>query len=95
MDFNNAAGSGLPTYASLGLDKPCILGEYASADASYGLTDTNGYSAEWYLNTIYSRGYAGALAWSINAGDGASNWPQFQPVYTAWAQSHASVVGPN
>lgn len=94
MDFSNSAGSGLPTYASLGLDKPCVVGEFPTMDASYGLNDTAPLSARWYLDAIYSKGYAGALAWSYHAGDSASNWTSFQPVFTPWAQSYASVIGP-
>jgi hypothetical protein len=94
MDFNNGTGSGLPTCASLGLDKPCIVGEFATVDASYGLNDANPQSAEWYLNTIYAYGYAGALGWSVRAGDGASDWAAFQPVYSAWAQTYHAYAGP-
>jgi hypothetical protein len=94
MDFSNGAGSGLPTYASLNLDKPCIVGEFPTANASYGLLDTNVQSANWYLNTIYTKGYAGALAWSYHVGDSATNWTSFQPVYTNWNSLHSAVVGP-
>ena len=90
----NGPGSGLPTFASLSLDRPCIVGEFASNDTSYGLTDTNPLSAEWYLNTIHQDGYAGALAWSYSGGDSASNWDAFHPVLTDWAQSHAALIGP-
>ena len=94
MDNGGPAGSGLPTYASLGLDKPCIVGEFPTQDGSYGLTDTTALSAEWYLNTIYSDGYAGALGWSYHVGDSASNWTSFQPVYSNWNTNHAAYVGP-
>src|SRR5206468_12962391 len=33
------------------------------------LTDTTPLSAEWYLDSIYAKGYAGALAWSLVVGD--------------------------
>lgn len=94
FDFSNGAGSGLPTYASLGLDKPCIVGEFATADASYGLTDTAPLSAEWYLDTISKDGYAGALGWSYHVGDSATNWASFQPVFTHWAQTYSAFTGP-
>jgi hypothetical protein len=94
MDFGNAAGSGLPTYASLNLDKPCIVEEYPTADSSYGANDTAPLSAKWYLDDILNQGYAGSLGWSFNAGDSASNWSSFQPVFTAWGQAHSSIVGP-
>jgi hypothetical protein len=89
-----AAGSGLPTYASLNLDRPCIVGEYPTADASYSWGDTNVFSARWYVDSVYKLGYAGGLAWSTNVGDSATNWGSFQPVFTQWGQSYSSVVGP-
>lgn len=95
MDFSNGAGSGLPTYASLALDKPCIVGEFPTADASYGLNDTSVQSARWYLDAIYGKGYAGALGWSYVGGDSASNWSQFSPVFSNWAQLYRAYVGPN
>jgi hypothetical protein len=49
---------------------------------SYGLNDTSVYSAEWYLNYIQSQGYAGELGWSLTAGDSASNWAAFAPVFS-------------
>lgn len=94
MDFNNGAGSGLPTYASLNLDRPCIVGEFATADSSYNIGDSNPLSAQWYLDSIYARGYAGALGWSYFVGDSASNWPSFQSVFTNWANTHANYIGP-
>jgi hypothetical protein len=93
MDLGGPPGSGLPVYSSLGLDRPCIVGEYPTADASYGFSDVNIFSARWYLDTIYNRGYAGSLAWSALVPDGASNWGSFQPVFTDWEASHSFVVG--
>lgn len=93
-DGGGIPGSALPTYASLNLDKPCIVGEFQTVDSSYGLTDTAAYSAQWYLDTIYKDGYAGALAWSYRVGDGVSNWSSFQPVFTNWAQTHSAFTGP-
>ena len=87
-------GTGLPPVSSITsdtgvhLDKPVIVGEFPTADASYGLNDTSVYSAEWYLNYIQSQGYAGALGWSLTAGDDASNWTAFAPVFSDWV--HAS-----
>lgn len=94
MDFSNGAGSGLPTYASLGLDKPCIVGEFPTNTGSYGLSDTNALSSKWYLDSIYKNGYAGALAWSYRVGDSASNWSLFQPVFSDWAQTYSAYTGP-
>ncbi|BDI32871.1 hypothetical protein CCAX7_49220 [Capsulimonas corticalis] len=94
MDFSNGAGSGLPTYASQALDKPCIVGEFPTADSSYGLTDTNVQSANWYLNSIETKGYAGAIAWSYRVSDSATKWTSFQPVYTNWNTLHSAITGP-
>jgi len=93
-DGGGTPGNALPTYASLNLDKPCIVGEFPTADSSYGLTDTAAYSAQWYLDTIYKDGYAGALAWSYRVGDGVSNWSSFHPVFSNWAQTHSAFTGP-
>jgi hypothetical protein len=91
---SSGSGTGLPKYSTLGLDKPCIVGEFTTADSSYGLTDTSPLSAEWYLDTIYNYGYAGALGWSFRGGDSASNWASFSSVYTNWNSQHAQFVGP-
>jgi hypothetical protein len=81
-----------PPYASLGLDKPCVVEEFTTADVSFGLTDTAEWSAEWWLNTIYDQGYAGAIGWAWH--DSAGNWMSFQPVFTAWGSAHSAIVGP-
>jgi hypothetical protein len=81
-----------PAYASLGLDKPCVVEEFTTADVSFGLNDTAQWSAEWWLNTIYNQGYAGAIGWAWH--DSAGNWASFQPVFTAWGAAHSGVVGP-
>jgi hypothetical protein len=78
--------SSLPTAASLGLDKPVIVGEFATAVSQSQM--------QQQLDTIYARGYAGALAWSYWAGDSATNWASSQPVFTNWAQQYAPFVGP-
>jgi hypothetical protein len=93
MDYSGA-GSGLPAYSSLGLDKPCIVGEFPTVDSSYGDTDTTAYSANWYLNLIASRGYAGGLAWSYYATDSATSWASFQPVFTYWSSHSTLPLGP-
>jgi hypothetical protein len=81
-----------PSYASLGLDKPCVVEEFTTADVSFGLADTAQWSAEWWLNTIYNEGYAGAIGWAWH--DSAGNWSSFQPVFTAWGSAHPAIVGP-
>jgi hypothetical protein len=63
--YNSGPGepSGLtppPPYASLGLDKPCVVEEFTTAAVSFGLNDTVQWSAEWWLNTISERRRLGA-----------------------------------
>jgi hypothetical protein len=86
--FDNGAPfmSSLPTAASLGLDKPVIVGEFATAVTQAQM--------QQQLDTIYARGYAGALAWSYWVGDSATNWSSSQPVFTAWSQQYYMFVGP-
>jgi hypothetical protein len=90
----NGPGSGLPTYASLALDKPCIVGEFATNDVSYTIGNTTPLSAQWYLDSIYSKGYAGALGWSYFSSDSATAWSPFAPVFTKWVQTYSSYIGP-
>jgi hypothetical protein len=95
--YNSGPGepSGLqppPPYASLGLDKPCVVEEFTTAAVSFGLSDTAQWSAKWWLDTIYNEGYAGAIGWAWH--DSAGNWSSFQPVFTAWGSSHSTIVGP-
>jgi hypothetical protein len=94
LAWGQPAGSGLLSYASLGLDRPCIVGEYPSNGASYNWGDTNVFSGKWYLDQIKARGYAGGLAWSTNVADSATNWGAFQPLFTRWGQENATIVGP-
>jgi hypothetical protein len=96
--YNNGPGEpgGMtppPPYASLGLDKPCVVEEFTTADVSFGLSDTAEWSAEWWLNTIYSQGYAGAIGWAWH--DAAGDWSSFQPVFTAWGSAHSTIIGPH
>ena len=102
MDAAGPPGSGLTPVPSITkddgvthLDAPCLLGEFASTGGTYGLNDTSVYSARWYMDQALARGYEGAIVWSKNAGDSASNWPAFQPVFTNWVQNvHPDIVGP-
>ncbi|HZT41930.1 MAG TPA: cellulase family glycosylhydrolase, partial [Chthonomonadaceae bacterium] len=94
MDNGGPAGSGLPTYASLNLDRPCVVGEFSTVDADYTIGSTTAQSAQWYLDTIYRYGYAGALAWSNNASDSATDWTDFNPVFANWANGHSGIIGP-
>jgi hypothetical protein len=81
-----------PPYASLGLDKPCVVEEFPTACVSFGLNDTAQWSAEWWLNTIHDQGYAGAIGWAWH--DSAGKWSSFQPAFTAWGAAHPAIVGP-
>ncbi len=90
----NGPGSGLPPYASLNLDKPCIVGEFATNDNSYTLGDTTPLSAQWHLDTIFKYGYAGALGWSYNYHDYEGNWNAFVSVFSPWVNAHSTAVGP-
>jgi hypothetical protein len=95
-DSHGKPGSGLPTYSSLGLDKACIVGEYQTADANYTIGSTTIQSAQWYLDTTYNDGYAGSLAWAYTTGNPAIiDWPDFQPVFTNWSQTHSGIIGPS
>jgi hypothetical protein len=95
-DTRGKPGSGLPTYSSLGLDKPCVVTEYQTVDANYVIGSTTIQSAQWYLDTIYNDGYAGSLAWAYTQGNPAIvDWTDFQPVFTNWSQTHSGIVGPS
>ncbi len=86
MDWGNPPGTGLPTYASLNLDKPCIVGEYPSVVTDVNIGSRQPLSAQWYLDTIKNYGYAGSYVWAASFNDGtAAYWVPFQPVFTHWA----------
>ncbi len=67
--------------ADLHLDKPCIVGEFPSADARRG--------AGAYLNTYLKDGYAGAFVWSYRATDRFTNFPKAAPDLGQWLNNHA------
>jgi hypothetical protein len=73
---------------------PVIMGEFATANVSYGLNDTAVFSARWYLDTIKAGGYIGALGWSLRGGDTASNWAAFHPVFTNWVALGGQSIAP-
>jgi hypothetical protein len=87
-------GSGLPVLSRLELDKPCIVGEFPTNCRSYEIGGATAYGAQWYLDKIASRGYAGALAWSFWIDDTATDWRSFKPVFASWAVSFEPIVGP-
>jgi len=62
----------------LGLDKPCILGEFP--------TQGSAIPPATYLDKSLSNGYGGALAWSYRAGD---QWSDFPTVHlNEWVRVH-------
>jgi hypothetical protein len=71
-------------YSNLGLDKPAILGEFPTASTAIAVTD--------YLSTTWDNGYAGALAWSLNAEDDASDFRGHVDEFASWSQAHDSDV---
>jgi len=68
----------------LGLDRPCIVGEFP--------TKNSWSSMRKYLDTIWRNGYAGALAWSYRAGDSYSDFAGSAREFQDWSQSHQSEV---
>lgn len=88
------SGESLPAYASLGLDKPAIVGEFPATANDYVIGSTAPYSAQWYLDSIYNAGYAGEMAWSFRGVDAQGNWPGCLPVYLNWVNTHAAITGP-
>lgn len=70
------------------------MGEFPTAATSYNRGDTAARSARRYLDAPRARGYAGALAWSTNVADSATNWNAFRPVFSAWGQDNPSLIGP-
>lgn len=63
-------------YAELGLDKPCLIGEVATA--------STGYTAEEYLHAACAGGYHGLLLWSYRAGDEFSSFARARPGLARW-----------
>lgn len=53
----------LPTAASLGMDKPILIGEYGQGSTSWNDT-TQSNAAKGFLDQAKSKGYAGALIWN-------------------------------
>ena len=68
----------------IGLDKPCIVGEFPTKGTQLGLRD--------YLDVIHGNGYAGALAWSYRAKDDASDFGSSAQGLREWSHSHRPLV---
>lgn len=71
-------------YASLGLDKPCIFGEFPTKNTKRTVAQ--------YLDTVWKNGYAGALAWSYRAGDEFSDFRSRGREFTIWSNLHNAEV---
>jgi hypothetical protein len=63
-------------YASLKLDKPCILGEFPTKGSKRGV-DT-------FMGTAQADGLVGALGWSLRAADSNSDFRSAADVFAAW-----------
>ena len=70
--------------SSWGLDKPIVIGEFAMQD-TYGVP-----SSELY-ETLYQRGYAGALAWSWTDTSLSSRADMLSAMDLMWEQHRADV----
>jgi endo-1,4-beta-mannosidase len=75
MSWRFGEGLDVP-YSSLGLDKPCILGEFPTKGAKFGV--------ESYLGTMRGNGFAGAFAWSLRATDENSDFRSAADRFAAW-----------
>jgi hypothetical protein len=63
----------------LGLDGPVLLGEYPTRRTALAATEV--------LDIAREAGYAGALAWSVQAGDDFSDWsPATETTVAAWVR---------
>ncbi len=80
--YYDSIGAAAPfsPYTTLGLDKPAVLGEFPTASTANTVTT--------YLTTTWQNGYAGALAWSLNAADPYSAFRSVADEFKSWAQSH-------
>lgn len=66
-------------YAELGLDKPCLVGEFP--------TKRGKLAVEAYLEAARRNGYAGALAWSYRGGDSFSDFAGQADRFAAWVRA--------
>jgi len=67
-------------YNSLNLDKPAILGEFPTHDTTHTVRD--------FLDTAWSNGYAGALAWSYRAEDQYTDFKIHMQEFADWIDAH-------
>jgi hypothetical protein len=66
-------------YAQLGLDRPCLIGEVATASTAH--------TAEEYLQAARAGGYRGLLLWSYRAGDDFSGFQQARGDLQGWCSN--------
>jgi hypothetical protein len=71
------------TYASLGLDRPVVLGEFPAGGSATA-------TLQQYLDTWFNNGYAGTWSWSYKGVDG--NGVPNVTVMTNWASAHAAAI---
>jgi len=62
--------------ADLGLDKPCLIGEVATASTEH--------TAEDYLHAACAGGYQGLLLWSYRTYDAFSSFARARPGLARW-----------
>jgi hypothetical protein len=65
--------------AALGADRPVVLGEFP--------TKGSAYSPDLVLANARAAGYQGALFWSVNADDGATDFPGARLAVERWARA--------
>ena len=66
-------------YAQLGLDKPCLVGEFPTKKGQKPL--------EHYLDAAKRNGYAGALAWSYKSQDDFSDFTGVADRFADWSRA--------
>lgn len=69
----------VPSGSELALDKPVMMGEFATL-GKYAMTEQ--------LDTFFRQGYLSALAWSYRANDDATDFESQAAAYCHWAKSH-------
>lgn len=71
--------------ASLGLDRPIVLGEFPSVGSKY-------YHTAQVYDIALRQGYAGAFAWSYGNADQYSNWANVANEYLRWSRENWSLI---
>lgn len=68
----------------LGIERPLLLGEFATRDSPRSLTEM--------LDAALALGYRGALPWSFRADDDASDYAGVRDQLRAWARAHEQEI---